>query len=82
MVTAPVAAHSVPRSKVMTKPGLGMAFASCPRAVWKTRPCPYCSVQMSGSSLPVPQPSLGLYQFLGSSKALARTWMLGCMESR
>ena len=40
MVTAPVAAHSVPRSSVMTKPGLGMGLASWPSAVWKTRPIP------------------------------------------
>ena len=39
-VTAPVAAHSVPRCSVAAKPTQRMALASCPIGVWKTRPLP------------------------------------------
>src|SRR5208283_3316295 len=72
IVTWPVAAHSVPRVSVRRKPGLSMAFTSWPSAVWNTRPVPYLTVQIRGSSFPVPQPSPGFQQFLGSSKAVAR----------
>ena len=39
-VTLPVAAHSVPRTSVVTKPTQCMPVRSCPIGVWKTRPLP------------------------------------------
>ncbi len=39
-VTAPVAAHSVPRASVVTKPTQRMPVRSWPIGVWNTRPLP------------------------------------------
>src|SRR5262249_22766096 len=39
-VTRPVPAHSVPRTRVVTKPAQRMPVRSWPMGVWKTRPLP------------------------------------------
>jgi hypothetical protein len=50
IVTTPLAGHSVPRTKVATNPGVPVARMSLPSIVAKTRPAPYETVHMSGSS--------------------------------
>src|SRR4026209_2742010 len=47
-VTLPVAAHSVPRWRVVAKPTHFMASTLWPRAVWKTRPLPKLITRSSG----------------------------------
>ncbi len=66
IVTLPVAAHSVPRSRVTWKPSPDMESVPWPRVVWKTRPLPKSVTSSIGSCSPVPPVFLSEY-------AVART---------